>query len=83
MNGTARGTVYAPLEGLLNSCGQELSLHSPAPPDFNIEGIIVFRGPVAVKQFMHHRGFPERKLIAAKSRAFYAKVRKVRGERIG
>jgi hypothetical protein len=39
---TAHGRVYAPLEGLLNSGGEELLLDPPAPPDFNIEGMVTF-----------------------------------------
>ena len=35
-NGSARGRVYAPLEGLLKSGGEELLLDPPAPPGFNI-----------------------------------------------
>ena len=42
----AHGTVYAPLEGLLNSDGEELFLDPPAPPDFNIEVVITFGDPV-------------------------------------
>ena len=42
---TARGRVYAPLEGLLNSGGEELLLDPPAPPDFNIEGMVTFLDP--------------------------------------
>ena len=38
-NDSARGSglCYAPLQGLLNSGGEDVLLDPPAPPDFNIE----------------------------------------------
>ena len=43
-NDSARGSglCYAPLEGLLNSGGEDVLLDPPAPPDFNIGAMVTF-----------------------------------------
>lgn len=57
---TARGTVYARLEGLLNSGGAELLSNPPHPYIFNIEGMVTFFVEVgAVEQVMLDRGFSD------------------------
>ena len=44
-NDSARGRVYAPIEGLLKSGGEELLLDPPAPPGFNIGVMVVCLDP--------------------------------------
>ena len=73
-NDSARGRVYAPLEGLLNSGGKELLLYPPAPLILRLERLSLF-WTRAVEQYMHHRVFPERKIILAKSPNLNNKVR--------
>ena len=45
-NDSARGRVYAPLEDLLKSGGEELLLDPPAPPGYNIGVMVVCLDPV-------------------------------------